>query len=507
MSNAEHVREAARALGIDMGPAPVAAPVAPIIETAPTIAVPVAVTAPVLTAAEAIPAPEKRGVFSRLGEMSRNAKAGLAAGIAVVGAAVSLTGIATAQSGNKERASGSADRAEITLSNVASTYEDANFLPADKGNINNNNDAARYTRSHFNENGPLAGTADRASIAAVHAAIVAPALEGDRATKTTASYEATFDQAMSKMSGDNAEQAADKLSKDADSVLGQTLGFDNDAIAKGEQFTQFDAVEKNGVVTDLSLERGIATKTIGGVTYKVQNSESKLHGFTEVVVDDEGNMYVKGYIPTGGKQKSDENSPSGKKTDKQDSPSGRTASQSSQQGGGETEARQGSGEGNQTSTGRGSTGGSQGGGGKSKKGKSPESQPGPNVGQGKTGDKGPKSGGNEGAKPGPSITPNGGGESAPAPGPNGGGEPAPAPNPTGSGDTPNPVPNPAPNPNGDGGTPNTPPPTGGGDTPPNTPPPAKGAQPVAPPSKYTPSGQTTATVVHPNGNVMGRFTV
>jgi hypothetical protein len=397
----------------------------------------------------------EQGWMTRLAESARDHSRELAAVTLTVVAALGAVACGGGKSSSGEQLSQaaaiSANCNDLTLTNSANAFPTGKFLPAAPNSaVSSSNQAADYTKSWFGKSGPLAGTADRASLAVIDAAIAAPALQGN--TNNSYSYGFQFTQEYNKLSDPNAGQAeAVKLCNDENRVIGETESYNNGnpdqpAIKKGEQYTTFTAVEGSSDITGLNLEHETASHDINGVTFEAQGGT--LHGFTEVIVEGNGTIDVKGYLPTGGKTPSQSQAPSGSHKQHGQNSSGSTSSA-------------GNGGGSRTSTGNGGGGTSGTSNGTShnraespKTGPVPEhnkqgASPGPNHGKG----------GNTGTRPGPLPSPNtGGGNHGTTPN-----APAPTPNTTPS--TPTPPPE---------TTPTPPPPT---TTPTPTPPPTKGPEP------------------------------
>lgn len=206
----------------------------------------------------------------------------------------------------------SAECENITLTNVAfENYDNGKFLPrAPKSEFTGNNSAAKYSQDLFDKDGPLAGTADAGSLAVISAAISTPALEKS-STSTDYSYTEQFSNDLSKLTSDNEKVASDfakELCTEQVGVLGKTAGYEETAIADGEQYTEFRAINGKNSLTGLRLVRKKADRAISGLVYKVQNQQegqTKLHGFTKVIVEGDGTIDILGYLPTSGKQSAD----------------------------------------------------------------------------------------------------------------------------------------------------------------------------------------------------------
>jgi hypothetical protein len=341
---------------------------------------------------------------------------------------------------------------DLTLENVAASYGTGKFLPAAKGGIHNANEAASYTKSLFDKNGPLSGTADRASLAVIAAAVSDAALE-KQSTNNSYNYNFQFDQHV----GMNKNEA-EKLCKDEYRVLGETVGYDDNAIASGQQYTAFTAVKKDGQVVDLRLEHKTADKgDIEGITYAPQNTKNKdqLNGFNKVIVQEDGEIDVVGWLPTSAKKVSKHEAPAGHKRSHHKAPAGHNPSNEHAPAG-SNQKRQNVNGGGHSGSGVNQKG--------IKRGPSPERNAGPAPGNRNHGPS--KQGPTPHAAPGPHPTP-GPGAGGPVPSPESQPGPAPAPSPSPSPET-------------------TPTPTPTGTTPTPTPSGGKGSEPTCTPSEYTP---------------------
>jgi hypothetical protein len=167
------------------------------------------------------------------------------------------------------------------------------FLP--EGEINDSEESKKTVESWFNENGPLAGKGDYASIALVMAAIAQPAKQGEM-TNPNYSYTAAYQRNIARYNGENGVKAARNDCREAWDVLGRVAGYDEQALKKGVTVSQFTASrdKKTNNITGLTLTKYVPTKNIEGTVFKIGNT-SKLNAFYEITVLENGNMFVSGY--------------------------------------------------------------------------------------------------------------------------------------------------------------------------------------------------------------------
>jgi hypothetical protein len=198
----------------------------------------------------------------------------------------------------------------LTLSNSAYVYKDGNFLPAaPKNTITAENGTAdfdkagAYVESWFGSKGPLAGTADRASLAAIDAVLSAPALASSINNGYT--YKGQFALDMSKLTTSSTEVAtAEQLCKDEENIAGSTFQYKQNAIPAGSVYTQitgeYGTVNGESDITKLDLAEHTASADYAGDVFSVQNitgTGKKPNGFTEVIVQGTGEIDIEGDIP------------------------------------------------------------------------------------------------------------------------------------------------------------------------------------------------------------------
>jgi hypothetical protein len=177
--------------------------------------------------------------------------------------------------------------------NNSDEYVSTAFLP--KGEIKDSEGSKKTVESWFNEDGPLAGKGDFESIALVMAAIAQPAEQGE-ITNPNYSYTAAYERNIARYNGDNGVEAARNDCRKAWDVLGQVAGYDEQALKKGVTVSQFTASrdKETNNITGLTLTKYVPTEYIEGTVFKLRNT-SKLNAFYEIVVDQNGNMFVSGY--------------------------------------------------------------------------------------------------------------------------------------------------------------------------------------------------------------------
>jgi len=299
----------------------------------------------------------------------------------------------------------------LTLTNSAFDYETGKFLPPAKDGIGNDNEDAAYTQSLFSAKGPLAGKADRASLAAVDAAITHPALEQN--TNVTYDIVHQFIQTMNKLDNPSTGDAeAKRLCEVERVVLGSTVKFEADAITQGEEFITLASINGKSDLKGIRPEQHTAQNTIAGATFKVRaegqtvtlaGKKVTLNGFHKVVFEEDGDIDITGVEKAkGGNKHALQNHPSGRKPSHENAPAGHNPDhQEKAPAGSQQQQHQQQGSGQTTHPNhKGKTGG-----GTTQPGKSPEKNQGPNNGP----TTGPVKGPNHGATTGPENTPSGGG--------------------------------------------------------------------------------------------------
>jgi len=178
--------------------------------------------------------------------------------------------------------------------NNSSDYVSTAFLP--KGEVNDDEASKKIVERWFNENGPLAGKGDYASMAVVMSAIAQPAQQGNVADPNY-SYKAAFDRNIARYNGEDGTKVAQDDCRDAWNVLGQVAGYDQQALQKGVTVTKFKANREKDTnnITGFTLAKYVPTENIAGTVFKLRNTSKELNAFNAIIVDQDGNMYVSGY--------------------------------------------------------------------------------------------------------------------------------------------------------------------------------------------------------------------
>jgi len=137
-----------------------------------------------------------------------------------------------------------------------------------------------------------------------------PATTSGTATETDVHQQ--FESAFAQMTtGDKSakETAAEKFCGANMLVMGETVGFSTDAIAKGTAYTQINAiVGTDGKIGDIKLTPTASRNDISGITYKAQAANaSNIYGFYEVVLPTDKNGNVEGPVDVLGLQPNQSN--------------------------------------------------------------------------------------------------------------------------------------------------------------------------------------------------------
>ncbi len=245
----------------------------------------------------------------------------LFAGIALFLGAVTLSNCSNGSSINKESPAHTRwiDNGNCNNQNQINVEYSGNpdeIIPQKSNNqeiskVNDDNRAAKYLEGLFSKNGPMGKNYDPAVIATFWALIGYPATTDGYQTKDSilATFSSSYNQMTTNNKGFN-NLSANKFCKVNETIMSQTFDYENIAIAKGNLITQIDAVTKNGKIDNIDLKSFNAKDNISGIVFKIQN-KSALNGFIEVVIDDQGNVWViGGFQPTSGGSSSNSQSKS-----------------------------------------------------------------------------------------------------------------------------------------------------------------------------------------------------
>ena len=181
----------------------------------------------------------------------------------------------------------------------SSNYNTEAYLPK-TGNIKNQDDAQKYVTSLFGKNGPLAGKGDYASLAAIDAAVVKPAHDGD-AVNPKFNYLDAFSRSLSGFRAAGGNVVAQKTCNTAYDTLVQVASYTDSWVQKGETVTELQAIrDKSNDIIGMKLVPTVTGTTYQGILLQFNNKTTKgLDGFTDVFIasnqgDLEGRMFVKG---------------------------------------------------------------------------------------------------------------------------------------------------------------------------------------------------------------------
>ncbi len=250
------------------------------------------------------------------GVHNNKARGGLALASVVVLGAIGLIGYengsfdgSSGQPGEAAAAkitSGAAcDKLTTTPGNTAFVnYSQGKFLPAAKGNITTNNQAADYVTGLFSSAGPLGGAVDTYSQAMVGTFAEAALETGgtDVTTDIRTRFRGLLKRLKSPLIG---KDVAVKLCNDEARVLGQTFEADPNFIPSGTEYTEFVAVDgPNGVVGMRERHLTAPPKGIGGVSFKVRSPGQHLNGFDSVLFANSGAIDMPGRRPDSGAKSS-----------------------------------------------------------------------------------------------------------------------------------------------------------------------------------------------------------
>ena len=384
----------------------------------------------------------------------------------------------------------------------ANNYTDNAFLPKAENGIDSTEEVQSYVESLYGGNdGPLGKQTDPASLAALNAIVTEPARD-KKAADASYNYVGVYDASKAAYSAEDGQERAQDDCAETAETLNQVASYDERWAAKGEKVTRITATRNaQNQITGMRLANFIAKdEGLSGVQLELPKSNNNLDGFTEALITEDGETFVKGVVreqnsrgdkqdDKGGSSRSKEDNKGDNQSDKNEKAGSSSSSESSSDKGTSSKENNQDNDGGSSSSNSNNDSGNNGKG-KAQKGNNGGGGSGTNSGKG--GGKGGKNGGgcggscgsgNSGGQGGSggggcsSCGAGGGGGSQPNPAPNPQPEPRPEPQPQ-----PEPRPEPRPQPEPTPTTPpthTTPPPTQ------TTPPPTK--PPVKPPMTCDPN--------------------
>jgi hypothetical protein len=227
----------------------------------------------------------------------------------------------------------------ITLTDSVDQLAQFKFLSSTKsGSIKSSKEAANYSQSLFDKNGPLAGEADnRASASIVDAVFVSATANKNFVNEDD--MHTTFNNDMAALNrakvgkADQADKYAKNLCEKENAVLGVTEAYEANAINVGDQIIEVIPVESKDGIKDFTLKHSSSPKTIGGLTYRlrlnkqtvqINGKEVELNGSAgTITLPGDGSIYiVNSKLPTGGEKPEHNNNPAGQKPKHHKAPAG-----------------------------------------------------------------------------------------------------------------------------------------------------------------------------------------
>ncbi len=251
---------------------------------------------------------ERNNISSRL-------RTALALGLVVASSAIGIN--ACSDSAEKAAAAPTTDKEAAEMcndfesSNAAangSKYNTPNAFMPKTGKIDKSSQVREYIQSLFNENGPLAGNGDEASLAAIMATVVVPAHDG-AVTDINFNYEAAYNARIAAYQGADGKKVAIADCKLAWKTLNQVAAYNDNWAQKGEQITEFQAVrdvdnadeKKRNNIVGMQLAQGISTETLKGIEFKLRKTAKGVDGFQEILLSTneegelDGRIFIRGF--------------------------------------------------------------------------------------------------------------------------------------------------------------------------------------------------------------------
>lgn len=187
---------------------------------------------------------------------------------------------------------------DLAFENVAANpdlYARDAFLPRAEQGLNNAEDVQKYINNLFDGNGPLGTKIDKVSASAFNAVIVFPSHDGE-ATNPNFNYLEAFQDSLAAYNApEGAKEAAEKFCNLSYETALQTAQYNPNWAQEGETVLQFTAGRNDTYeITEARFEELVTTETLSGVVFDLRESSRGIDGFVEVLVDDEGRIFLKG---------------------------------------------------------------------------------------------------------------------------------------------------------------------------------------------------------------------
>ncbi len=187
----------------------------------------------------------------------------------------------------------------------SSIYNSEAFLPK-PGAVENQDDAKKYVTNLFGKEGPLAGKANKRSLATFMSAVVKPAHDG-KAVNPNSNYAESYNRSLASYDAEGGLVVAQADCKQAYETAVQVSSYTDKWVSNGSTVTEFTAIrDKDNNIVDMKLTKRVIGQDLKGILLRFNDTTRGLDDFTEVLISTndglEGNMYVKGStVGQGGK--------------------------------------------------------------------------------------------------------------------------------------------------------------------------------------------------------------
>lgn len=241
---------------------------------------------------------QEQSRFSQLIENKRNQAVG-----AVTLVALTVSGAIIASNGNDAEADAttafSASEACDDISFGKPTedleqYAKTAFLPKNEVNSINKVKAEVTGKEGFFKT-PLGHEMDVHSMAAVTSALTIPATDGKKA-QSGYDYVAHYDKTLAALNGKNGKETAKEACGDAYKVMKQVATYNEEWATEGETVVKLEATRgKDSKIDCMTLvEVRVGKDGLDGIEFKNNAVTKGVDGFTSVLEDENGDLYVKG---------------------------------------------------------------------------------------------------------------------------------------------------------------------------------------------------------------------
>ena len=231
----------------------------------------------------------------------RKVGAGAGAFVLLAGAAFGISEMASGDETPKDTAGTTVSNSEacddISFGNPTENlehYAKTAFLP--KNEVNSKEEVkAEITGKKGVFTTPLGQEMDVHSMAAITSALTIPATDGKKA-QSGYDYVAHYDKTLASLKGSNKAEVAQEACGNAYDVMKQVATYNEKWATEGETVVKLEATRgKDSKIDCMTLVKvKVGEKGLKGIEFKNNADTKNVDGFTSVLEDENGDLYVKG---------------------------------------------------------------------------------------------------------------------------------------------------------------------------------------------------------------------